>query len=116
MESLADISVWITATLSSLAAGLVKKGLGFVDNSLAAARGEVGKVDVKWVQFVKSFMPAIVAVFAVAIPMLASALGLTEIPTADAMGNAPLATVLAVILRELIARFVKPLLPVTPTA
>lgn len=110
MESLADISVWIVAALSAFLTGLLKKGLRFVDQSLVSATGGVAAVDAAWLKAVKAFMPAIVAVFAILLPMLANAIGVVDIPAAEAVANAPAATVLAVIFRELIARFVKPML------
>lgn len=83
--------------LFTFASGLIGSALLGVAKKTNMLDGKVGK-------FIKPFQPAVVMGAAVGLPLLANAIGLSEVPSADVFTAAPLTTVLNVTLREVLRR------------
>jgi len=111
MELLMELSVWITAALSTLVLGLLKMLLGFKDTSFNALVDKVSVLDGKLVSLLKGVQPLVLALITIALGTAGGLITGSEVPTEAAVAAAPVATVLGIVLRELWVRFVKPKLP-----
>ena len=93
MEPFASLLTWVIGWLSSLILGGVKKGMDSADKKIP--------------EFIKPIQPVIVGALAVILPMLAKLLGIIDIPSADIFAAAPVATLIAVVSREVLAKIKK---------
>jgi len=115
MELLTELSGWITAALTALIMGGLKLLIGWKDKSVEAALKKLTEVDGTIVKSLKALQPIVVAALAVALGALEGTITGSPTPTAEAVANAPTVTVLAILMRELWVRFVKPMLPAGAT-
>jgi hypothetical protein len=83
------LGVWLT--------GVLKKAFGKLD-------GTVADVDGKIVAAIKPFQPIIALALTSMFAILAPKLPGVELPAGDALAAAPLATIVAVVVRELVRR------------
>ena len=81
---------YVAALAASALLGLIKSTVNFVDPKVTA--------------FIKPFQPVVVALLAVGLPLLCTAIGIVEVPVADVVAQAPLATIVAVTAREVLKR------------
>lgn len=108
MEMLMELSVWITAALSTLVMGLLKVGIGFKDTSFQALFSKVAAVDGKIVNLLKGVQPLVLSLITILLGTAGGFITGSEVPTEAAVAAAPVATVLGIVMRELWVRFVKP--------
>lgn len=87
---------------ASLLTGLVGKGVTALDKV-------AGNVDLKYRQRVGPLLPGIVAGLSIVLPWATSALGVTDVPPADAIANAPLSAIIGVAAREAVRKWLVPL-------
>ena len=113
MDALMELSTWITAALSTLVLGGLKLLLGVKDKSVEIALGKVQEADGFVANLLKSIQPIFVGALTVLIGIVGGHITASPVPTESAVAAAPVSTALAIILRELWARFVKPKLPTT---
>jgi len=111
MELLTELSGWITAALTALVMGLLKLLIGWKDRSVDAALKKLTEVDGSIVKSLKALQPIVVAAISAILLLVQNQITGSPAPTAEAVANAPTVTVLAILLRELWVRFVKPRLP-----
>ena len=115
MELLTEFSGWLTAALTALVMGLLKLVVGWKDRSVEAALKKLTEVDGTIVKSLKALQPIVVAAVGALLLILQGTITGSPAPTAEAVANAPTVTVLAILMRELWVRFVKPILPVGAT-
>lgn len=114
MELLTELSTWLTAALTTLVMSALKLLLGIKDRSFEALTGRLQEVDNAIVAALKPFQPVMVALIGAVLLLLEGTITGTAVPPAQVIADAPAVTVLAILLRELWVRFVKPVLPVSP--
>lgn len=115
MELLTEFSGWITAALTAVIMGLLKLAIGWKDKSVEAFLDNLSEVDGKIVKALKALQPIVVAAVGTLLLFLQGTITGSPMPTAEAVANAPTVTVLAILMRELWVRFVKPMLPAGAT-
>lgn len=74
---------------------------------LGAVKGFLEKIDMQLSDWIKPFQPIAVGILGILLPLLCKALGIEVFP-ADVLAAAPLGTVIAVTLRELLERLQRP--------
>jgi hypothetical protein len=95
--SATNLLVYLCTIGTSAALGVIKKYTALLDTAL-------GKV-------IKPIQPVIVAGLGLVLPWLATQLGLAEVPAADIVASAPVATVATISFREILKAVRKALAP-----
>jgi len=90
LSTSATLLIGLGATLLT---GLVRGVAGKADNAL-------GSVDKKVTKAIGPALPLVATGFAVLLPMISNAIGLSEVPNADMFLNAPASAVVGIVLRE----------------
>ena len=85
-----DLIAYASAIGGSWLLGMTKKYTTMFDTA-------IGKV-------IKPLQPVVVAGLALLIPLIANAIGIVEVPTADALATAPTAALVAVVAREVLKK------------
>ena len=115
MELLTEFSGWLTAALTALVMGGLKMILRWKDRSVDAIGAKLQEVDGTIVKSLKALQPIVVAAISAILLVVQNQITGSPAPTAEAVANAPTVTVLAILMRELWVRFVKPRLPAGAT-
>jgi len=105
MEQIPTAGEALIGVAAALLGGGLKFGASWLD-------GKVGSVDRSISKALKGpVMPAVVLPgLSVLLPMAAGALGISDVPTADVVASAPVATVIAIAAREAALHWVAPFL------
>ncbi len=112
MEMLLELSTWITAAISALIMGGLKWLLRVKDQSVQALIDKFQQADIAIVKFIKPFQPVVVAIISAILLSIQGEMATgAGVPSAEIIAEAPVVTVIAIIMRELWVRFVKPILP-----
>jgi hypothetical protein len=93
----------LTDVLVGLASALTLGGIKAVTRNTGLWDGKIGAV-------IKPFQPVVVGVLAGVLPAIGNAIGITDIPSAQAVADAPTSAVAAIVIRECFSRWVSPLL------
>lgn len=101
-DSVNMIGAAVIGGLAALGSGLIAKGAGAVDTLIGSVDGKVRHV-------VGPALPLVTAAWAIALPAIGQAIGVTNLPPADVVATAPLAAVFGVTLREVARKWVAPL-------
>lgn len=90
MDELVTVATGLAA---SAALGLIKAGTDRLDARLTAV--------------LKPFAPALVTGLSIGLPLLGNAVGLSDLPPADVVANAPVSAVAGIVGRELAVRLAR---------
>lgn len=101
-EAVGAIGTVLIGAGAAAATGLLKHVAGSVSDATAGADKAVHNL-------FKPVLPAVVLGLSMAIPVLANAIGLTDIPSAEIVATAPVSTVAGIALREALRRWIIPL-------
>jgi len=115
MELLTEFSAWITAALTAVVMGLLKFVIGWKDRSFEALSAKLQEVDGAIVKSLKALQPIVVAAISAILLVVQNQITGTPLPSAEVVAETPTVTVLAILMRELWVRFVKPHLPIGAT-
>ncbi len=101
MEALLELQTLVVGALSAFVLGAFKQVAEIVEVGLSAA-------DHWLLGVLKELQPLVVAGLGALLPFAGNLLGVVEIPSAEIIAAAPASAVWAVVLRELMDRYVKP--------
>lgn len=87
---------------ASLLTGVVGKGVTAVDKI-------AGNVDLSYRRKVGPVLPGVVAGLSIVLPMLANRIGLSDVPPADMIANAPVSAIIGITAREVVRKWLVPL-------